>query len=680
MSGDGSAPYPLGITLVEGGANVAVYSENADNVYVSLFDARGRETRTELTNRTGHVFHGYVQGLVPGTRYGLRVAGPWDPANGLRFSPAKVLLPTRARAVTGSWDNSQAVFGHQLGRPKRRSDTNGKRHVALGVVVDPQEFDWGDHERPFTPLSETIIYETHVKGFTKLMEWVPEEFRGTYAGLAHPAAVEYLKNLGVTAVELMPVHQFVQDPHLQEKGLRNYWGYNSIGFFAPHNEYAATGDTGHQVDEFKGMVKALHAAGLEVILDVVYNHTAEGNDLGPTYSFKGIDNPSYYRLVEGDRAHYFDTTGTGNSVNVSHPAALQLIMDSLRYWVDDYHIDGFRFDLATTLTRQGGDASLHSAFLTLIQQDPTLARVKLIAEPWDTAGYQLGGFPADWSEWNGQFRDDVRDFWRGTPGVLGTLAQRVLGSPDIYEDSRRAPLSSVNFVTAHDGFTLADLTSYDEKHNEANGEDNRDGESDNRSRNYGVEGPTDDEEILAVRVRQRKNFLATVLLSAGVPMILGGDELGRTQQGNNNAYCQDNEISWYDWANADWDLHAFTATLIRLRRTEPALRPEWYRHAPDVGGPDTVRIVRADGESFTDEDWADPEARSIAFVLMHEGADSFLLLLNAAGNGVEFVLPDPPGAHWELELSSDPELALHDGESVIVGETSFALFRSAAAG
>ncbi len=679
MSGDGSLPYPLGLTLVEGGANVAVYSENADAVFVSLFDARGRETRTELRQRTGHVFHGFVAGLVPGTRYGLRVAGPWDPANGLRFSAAKVLLPPHTRAVTGSWDNSQAVFGHQLGRPRRRSDTNGARHVALGIAVDRQEFDWGDHARPRIPLSETVIYETHVKGFTKLMEWVPEEFRGTYAGLAHPAAVDYLKNLGVTAVELLPVHQFVQDAHLLEKGLRNYWGYNSIGFFAPHNEYAATGDTGHQVDEFKGMVKALHAAGLEVILDVVYNHTAEGNDLGPTYSLKGIDNPSYYRLVEGDRAHYFDTTGTGNSVNVSHPAALQLIMDSLRYWVDDYHIDGFRFDLATTLTRQGGDASLHSAFLTLIQQDPTLAEVKLIAEPWDVAGYQLGGFPADWSEWNGTFRDDVRDYWRGTPGVLATLSQRVLGSPDIYEDSRRAPLSSVNFVTAHDGFTLADLTSYTEKHNEANGEDNRDGESDNRSDNYGVEGPTDDEGILAFRVRQRKNLLATVLLSAGVPMILGGDEIGRTQQGNNNAYCQDNEISWYDWQNADWELHEFTSALIQLRRAEPALRPEWYRHAPDVGGPDTVLIVRADGEPFADADWSDIEARSIAFVLMHEGADAFLLVLNAARNGVEFVLPDPPGGDWTLELSSDPDLALNDAESVIVGETAFALFRSAVA-
>ncbi|WP_158861867.1 glycogen debranching protein GlgX [Leifsonia sp. AG29] len=675
MSGD-SFPYPLGITLRDGGANVAVYSERADKVIVSLFDHRGRETQTALTTRTGHVFHGFVPGLVPGTRYGLRVDGPWDPANGLRFSPAKVLLPPHARAVTGSWDNTQAVFGHQLARPKRRSDTNGARHVALGVAIDRQEFDWGDHERPRIPLSETIIYEVHVKGFTKLMEWVPEEFRGTYAGLAHPAAVEYLKNLGVTAVELLPIHQFVQDSHLAEKGLRNYWGYNSIGFFAPHNEYAATGDTGHQVDEFKGMVKALHAAGLEVILDVVYNHTAEGNDLGPTYSFKGIDNPSYYRLVDGDGAHYFDTTGTGNSFNVSHPAALQVIMDSLRYWVEDMHIDGFRFDLATTLTRQGGDASLHSAFLTLIQQDPTLSQVKLIAEPWDVAGYQLGGFPADWSEWNGKFRDDVRDFWRGEPGVLSTLSQRVLGSPDIYEDSRRAPLSSVNFVTAHDGFTLADLTSYNEKHNEANGEDNRDGESDNRSNNYGVEGPTDDEGINAFRKRQRKNFLATVLLSAGVPMILGGDEIGRTQQGNNNAYCQDNEISWFDWQNADWDLHAFTSKLIHLRRTEPALRPEWYRHAPEVGGPDVVCILRADSEPFTDEDWGDPEARSIAFELRHEGADSFLLMLNGASNGVEFRLPESLGEAWEFELSSDPELALGDGDSVILGERSFALLRS----
>jgi len=673
-----SRRYPLGVTLVDGGANVAVYSEHADAVTVCVFAEDGTETRTELTKRTAHVFHGIVPDLTPGTRYGLRVSGPWDPASGLRFNDAKVLLDPHARAVTGAFDTGQAVFGHDLNQPDQLDPTDGAGHVALSVVVDPHSFDWGDDRPPATPLAETIVYETHVKGFTKQLDAVPEDVRGTYAGLAHPAAIEKLTSLGVTAVELMPVHQFLQDAHLEEKGLRNYWGYNTIGFFAPHNEYSASGDAGQQVDEFKGMVKALHAAGLEVILDVVYNHTAEGNDLGPTLSLKGIDNPSYYRLVEDDPEHYFDTTGTGNSVNVSHPAALQLIMDSLRYWVTEMHVDGFRFDLATTLTRQGGDASVHSAFLALVQQDPTLAQVKLIAEPWDTAGYQVGGFPAGWSEWNGKFRDDVRDFWRGTDGMLATLSQRVLGSPDVYEESRRSPLSSVNFVTAHDGFTLADLTSYDQKHNEANGEDNADGESDNRSSNNGVEGPTDDPTILARRTRQRKNFLATVLLSAGVPMILGGDELGRTQQGNNNAYCQDDEISWFDWAAEDTELREFTTRLIRLRREEPALRPDWYRQGPETDAPDTVHIVRADGELFADEDWDVADAKSIAFQLRHTGADSFLLLLNASENGVEFVLPETNGAAWELELSSDPELSLEHPETLIVGHTAFALLRSKA--
>jgi isoamylase len=615
-----------------------------------------------------------------GSRYGLRVDGPWDPANGLRHNPNKLLLDPHARAVEGSYEWGQPVFGHNMDDPDAMDESDSAPFVPKCVITDAS-FDWsadGGDVAPRRSLAETIIYELHVKGFTKLHPDVPENIRGTYAGLAHPAAIKHLVDLGVTAVELMPVQQFVQDSHLLEKNLRNYWGYNTIGFFAPHNEYSSVGDSGGQVAEFKKMVKALHAAGLEVILDVVYNHTAEGNHMGPTLSFKGIDNAAYYRLVEGEESAYFDTTGTGNSLNVSHPAALGLIMDSLRYWVTEMHVDGFRFDLATTLTRQGGDAELHSAFLDLIAQDPTLAPVKMIAEPWDTAGYQVGGFPADWSEWNGKFRDDVRDFWQGETQVLGTLSQRVLGSPDVYEASRRAPLSSVNFVTAHDGFTLADLTAYNEKHNDANGEDNNDGESDNKSSNGGAEGPTDDEAINAFRARQRKNFLATTLLSAGVPMILGGDEMGRTQDGNNNAYCQDNETSWFDWATADEELRSFTTQLVSLRRGNPALRPEWFRSAPEVEGDDTVLLQRSDGSAFADADWEDPDARAITFVFDHKGGDSFALLLNAAANGVEFTLPDADGREWELALSSDPEQAVAaDASTAIVTDHSFTLLRSA---
>jgi len=672
-----SLPYPLGVTILDGNrVSFAVYSETADAVDFCVFDEHGSESAHRLSERTGHVFHGVIDGAGIGTRYGLRVHGPWDPENGLRHNAHKLLLDPNATAIAGQYDWGQTVFGHDQLQPERMDESDSAPSTPRSVIADPQ-FDWSGDVPPRIPLADTVIYETHVKGFTELHPDVPEEIRGTYAGLGHPAAIKHFTDLGVTSVELLPVHQFVQDSHLEEKGLRNYWGYNSIGFFAPHGEYSSVGDGGGQVAEFKAMVKAMHAAGLEVILDVVYNHTAEGNHMGPTLSFKGIDNEAYYRLVEGTRSSYFDTTGTGNSVNVSHPAALGLIMDSLRYWVTEMHVDGFRFDLATTLTRQGGDATLHSAFLTLIGQDPVLAPVKMIAEPWDTAGYQVGGFPADWSEWNGKYRDDVRDFWHGADGVLSTVSQRVLGSPDVYESSRRSPLSSVNFITAHDGFTLADLTAYAQKHNAVNGEDNNDGESDNKSANSGAEGPTDNEAVNERRGRQRRNFLATLLLSAGVPMILGGDELGRTQGGNNNAYCQDNELSWFDWANIDQDLLDFATAVITLRRENPALRPSWFRKAPGGDGPDSVSTLRSDGQQFSADDWQNADARSIIFVLEHEHADAFALLMNAAENGVEFTVPDAPNNKWELAASSDPDQKIKGRIStVIVRDVSFTLLRS----
>jgi glycogen operon protein len=622
------------------------------------------------------VFHGLVDGVGPGTKYALRVHGAWDPAAGVRHNANKVLLDPHATAISGEYTWGQPVFGHDMNHPEQMDESDGTGSTPL-CVVTADDFDWGDDVHPLTPLAETIIYEVHVKGFTKLHPDVPEEIRGTYAGLAHPAAIKHLTDLGVTAVELMPVHQFVQDSHLAEKGLRNYWGYNTIGFLAPHGEYSSAGDAGGQVNEFKAMIKALHAAGLEVILDVVYNHTAEGNDLGPTLSLKGIDNEAYYRLVEGDEAHYFDTTGTGNSLNVSHPAALGLIMDSLRYWVTEMHVDGFRFDLATTLTRQDGDAAHHSAFTDMIAQDPILAPIKMIAEPWDTAGYQVGGFPSDWSEWNGKFRDDTRAFWAGEDSVLGTLAQRVLGSPDVYEWDRRSPVAGIDFVTAHDGFTLHDLTSYNEKHNSANGEDNNDGESDNKSFNCGAEGPTDDDAVTERRRRAVRNLLATLLLSAGVPMILGGDEIGRTQGGNNNAYCQDNDISWFHWDTVDADLFEFTKSLIMLRRESPALRPPWFRQAPADDVADWVQVLRSDAEEFATEDWDNPEARSVMFVLGHDGGDAFALLLNSAENGVEFTIPKAPNNEWQLAATSDPDQQANDPvTTLIVRDSSFTLLRS----
>ncbi|MFD5456023.1 glycogen debranching protein GlgX, partial [Streptomyces olivaceus] len=569
-------PHPLGATYDGQGTNFALFSEVADRVDLVLVDDDGVHSTIPLPEVDGFVWHCYLPGVGPGQRYGYRVHGPWDPAVGHRCNPAKLLLDPYTRAVDGTTDNHASLFERAQGRADA-ADSAG--HTMLGVVTDPF-FDWGDDRPPRRRYAESVIYEAHVRGLSRTHPDVPPELRGTYAGLAHPAVVNHLTSLGVTAVELMPVHQFVHDGVLQDRGLSNYWGYNTIGFFAPHNGYAALGTRGQQVTEFKSMVKTLHEAGLEVILDVVYNHTAEGNERGPTLSFRGIDNASYYRLVDGDWQHYYDTTGTGNSLLMRHPYVLQLIMDSLRYWVTEMHVDGFRFDLAATLARQFHEVDRLSAFFDLIQQDPVISRVKLIAEPWDVGegGYQVGNFPSLWSEWNGKYRDAVRDFWRAEDHTLGEFASRLTGSSDLYQHSRRRPRASVNFVTAHDGFTLRDLVSYNDKHNEANGEDNRDGESHNRSWNCGAEGATKDPAVRELRGRQQRNLLATLLLSQGIPMLSHGDELGRTQRGNNNAYCQDNDISWIDWRLDDEQrsLLDFVRRLIALRADHPVLRRRRY--------------------------------------------------------------------------------------------------------
>jgi glycogen operon protein len=651
-------PHPLGAHPQPDGTNFAVSSEVADAVEVCLFGEDGTEERVELPEHTAHIWHGLIPGVGPGQKYGLRVHGPWEPANGLRCNPAKLLLDPHATAIDGEVRWGQDVFGHNFDDPAVRNEADSATSMPKCVVSSGQ-FDWEGDSRPSFPWDETVIYETHVKGITQRHPDVPEELRGTYAGLAHPVITGYLNDLGITSVELLPVHQFVQDSHLLERHLRNYWGYNSIGFMAPHGSYSSAGTPGGQVDEFKSMVKALHAAGLEVILDVVYNHTAEGNHQGPTLSMKGIDNPAYYRLVPDDRAHYFDTTGTGNSLNAGHPATLRLILDSLRYWVSDMHVDGFRFDLATTLTRQSGEVDIYSAFLDLVHQDPVLASIKLIAEPWDVGGYQLGGFPARWSEWNGKYRDNVRDFWRGADGALAELALRLTGSGDIYSSDRRRPTASINFVTAHDGFTLADLTAYNDRHNEDNGEGNNDGETNNSSWNCGAEGPTDDPEVQVLRERQRRNLLGTLLFSAGVPMVLGGDEIGRTQGGNNNAYCQDNEVSWYDWGHVDQELLEFTRTAVRLRRENAALRPRKYLRGPE-GGLAQMVLYRADGQAMSEHDWDDVHSKTLAIALDgrqvedsegESGNDRLLLLLNAHHETVDFTIPPGP-RNWQLALSS----------------------------
>ncbi|MGF1597922.1 MAG: glycogen debranching protein GlgX [Acidimicrobiales bacterium] len=670
-------PYPHGASYDGAGTNFAVFSEVAEAVELCLFGDDDRdEVRIELTEVDGYVHHGYLRGIGPGQRYGYRVHGPWDPDRGLWCNPSKLLIDPYARAIDGAVDWDPAVFARQLDDHDARNDDDSAPHVPKSVVANPW-FDWGHDRPPATARHQMLIYETHVKGITRNHPEVPQAERGTYLGLAHPVVVDHLVSLGVTAVELMPVHHFINDHHLVEKGLSNYWGYNTIGYFAPHAGYAIDRRGGNQVQEFKQMVKSLHSAGLEVILDVVYNHTAEGNHLGPMLSFRGFDNPAYYRLMADSPRHYMDYTGTGNSLNARHPHVLQLIMDSLRYWVQEMHVDGFRFDLASTLARELHDVDRLSAFFDLIQQDPVVSRVKLIAEPWDVGegGYQVGNFPPLWSEWNGQYRDTVRDFWRGEGHALGAFAARLTGSSDLYEATGRRPSASLNFVTAHDGFTLDDLVSYNHKHNEANGEGDRDGESHNRSWNCGVEGPTDDPDVLSLRRRQRRNLLTTLLLSQGVPMLLGGDEIGRTQHGNNNAYCQDNELSWYDWDKIDHAFLDFVRHLIRFRMDHPTFsrrrwfqgRPLWEEDAPDVGW------YTARGTLMTQGDWDAGFIRHLQVFFNGSSIpspgprgeqildDDMLLLFNSHHEPQRFTIPATVGRGWELAIDTAAELPLLPG-------------------
>ena len=674
----GSA-YPLGATFDGNGTNFALFSEGADKVELCLFDDDGTETCVELLDVDAFVWHAYLPNVQPGQRYGYRVHGPYDPANGQRYNPNKLLLDPYAKAVDGRVKWGQSVFSYTFGDPDSRNDDDSAADMMKGVVINPF-FDWQGDRSPKTPLHETFIYEAHVKGLTQLHPSVPEEMRGTYAGVAHPAVIDHLQKLSVTAIELMPVHQFVNDSTLQEKGLSNYWGYNTIGFFAPHHGYASTGVNGQQVQEFKAMVRSLHEAGIEVILDVVYNHTAEGNHLGPTLSMRGIDNEAYYRLEQNDKRYYTDYTGTGNSMNVGNPHSLQLIMDSLRYWVLEMHVDGFRFDLASTLAREFYDVDRLSTFFEMVQQDPVVSQVKLIAEPWDVGpgGYQVGNFPPQWTEWNGKYRDTVRDFWRGEPQALGEFASRLTGSSDLYERSGRAPVASINFVTAHDGFTLRDLVSYNDKHNEANGEDNNDGESHNRSWNHGVEGPTDDAKVLELRAQQQRNFIATMMLSQGVPMLSHGDELGRTQFGNNNGYAQDNELTWIDWDAVDQPLVEFTAALARLRKDHPTFRRTRFFDGRPVKMeegrpiPDVVWL-RPDGTLMQPEDWESGFGRTIGIFLNGRGIRErdkwgeeitdrhFIVLFNAGDEPVDFKIPAPRyGPEWDVMVDTAGEWANTD--------------------
>lgn len=695
--------YPLGAHYDGAGVNFSIYSQVADKVELCLFDDQDRETRIEMTEQNSYVWHNYLPGIQPGQRYGYRVYGPYDPNRGLRCNPNKLLLDPYAYAIEGNIDSDESLFSYWFKSPNDNSAMNtldSAGHTMKSVVVNPY-FDWGADRHPNIPYHDSVIYEAHVRGMTNLNVDVPPDIRGTYAGLAYPSVIEYLKKLGVTTIELMPIHQYVNDTFLQEKGLSNYWGYNTIGFFAPHNAYSSSGQRGEQVNEFKSMVKAYHNAGMEVILDVVYNHTAEGNDRGPTLSFKGIDNQAYYRLVDGDPQHYFDTTGTGNSLLMRSPRALQVITDSLRYWVTEMHVDGFRFDLAATLARQFHDVDKLSAFFDIVEQDPVISQVKLIAEPWDigSGGYQVGGFPSSWSEWNGRYRDCVRDFWRSQPSTLPEFASRLMGSSDLYQMNGRRPVASVNFITAHDGFTMNDLVSYNNKHNEANGEGNRDGESNNRSWNCGVEGPTNIRDVNELRQRQMRNMFATLLVSQGIPMICGGDEVMRTQGGNNNAYCQDNEISWTNWDldDSQQEMLAFVSKMIHLRLSHPVLHRRRFFSGRTPGDP-VDKIPQAEWFDHTGSimdmvDWQNTHAFSVMIYL--NGSDipevdwygnqmvdnDFILIFNAHYEPIQFTLPDERyGKKWKLVVDTHnpdgPELNYEAGFAITAQSRSFLLLMS----
>jgi isoamylase len=663
-------PHPLGATHDGAGTNFALFSGVAEMVELCLLgpaDAHGRreEERIELTEVDGHIWHAHLPGIGPGQHYGYRVHGPWDPAQGLWCNPTKLLLDPYARTVDGDVDWAPACFAYDLDDPDRPNHDDSAPHVPLGVVTD-HRFDWGNDRPPRIPMHRSVIYETHVRGMTVRHPGVPEHLRGTYAGMAHPVVIDHLVRLGVTAVELMPVHQFIDDHHLVQRGRRNYWGYNTVNFFSPHHAYRSPGAPG-QLHEFKSLVRSLHEVGIEVILDVVYNHTAEGSHLGPTLSWRGIDNHAYYRLVDGDPRHYLDFTGCGNTLNMRHPHVLQLIMDSLRYWITEMHVDGFRFDLASALARELFEVDRLSAFFDIIQQDPIISQVKLIAEPWDVGegGYQVGRFPPKWSEWNGHYRDTMRDFWRGEPSRLGEFAQRITGSSDLYMADTRRPSASVNFITCHDGFTLSDLVSYDHKHNAANGEDGLDGESHNRSWNHGTEGPTDDPTITALRGRQRRNMITTLLISQGVPMILGGDELGRTQAGNNNVYCLDDPTSWFDWDAVDTEFLDWCRTVVAMRHDHPVFRRRRWFKGRRIRGEDDLAWFRPDGAEMTDEDWEQGFAKSIGIFLNGEAIsstdrfgdrivdDTFYCIVSASELDLDWVLPPERwGRTWEVWLDT----------------------------